>query len=478
MQNNTLAYMTKVDPLRGPITLGKDADNIIKAYSYLKTKASIEDLLKLGIDARNDSDLYYNKSILVSTGWNLNDDVFDNYEVWNARHTAEDKPSNLDHDEKQIVGHITGNWPIDEFGNVIAEDTEIIPDYFHLFTSNVIYLHWEDPAYKDKVLALVKAIEDGEMFVSMEALFSNFDYACVYPSGENKVIARENQTSFLSKYLRAYGGSGIYNGAKIGRLLRGISFSGKGYVRQPANPKSIIFAEKDFIKFISKSFVVKNEFCEKLGVSITETDSIGSTDMNLEQLTKEVEELKAALAEAQTVKAELEKKLASTDASDKIAALEAQLAEAKAKCDDDEKKMKDHEEDAKKAKSELEAALAKIAEFEAKAAEDMKKEKFGKRKAQLLEVGVSEEEADITVAKFENISDEDFGFIATLAGRSSKKEEQKVESSTAEEILDEVVEEETTTLSVDATETIHEKDDIQNDLVKIISSRLGRNKKK
>ena len=50
----------------------------------LKTEASLED-----------ADLYYVQSILVSSSWNKNDDIFDKSEVWAARKTPEDKPTNL-----------------------------------------------------------------------------------------------------------------------------------------------------------------------------------------------------------------------------------------------------------------------------------------------------------------------------------------------------------------------------------------------
>ena len=46
-------------------------------------------------------DLYYLKSILVSTGWNKNDDVFDSKELWAAKNTPEDKPFNFMHNEKR-----------------------------------------------------------------------------------------------------------------------------------------------------------------------------------------------------------------------------------------------------------------------------------------------------------------------------------------------------------------------------------------
>ena len=39
-------------------------------------------------------DLYYLNSILVSAGWNKNDDVFDVADLWAARETPIDKPFN------------------------------------------------------------------------------------------------------------------------------------------------------------------------------------------------------------------------------------------------------------------------------------------------------------------------------------------------------------------------------------------------
>jgi hypothetical protein len=49
----------------------------------------------------------------------------------------------------------------------------------------------------------------------------------------------------LTKHLRAYGGTGEYENYKVGRSLRGISFSGKGLVNKPANPRSIILQPEE-----------------------------------------------------------------------------------------------------------------------------------------------------------------------------------------------------------------------------------------
>ena len=62
-------------------------------------------------------DLFYIKSVLVSTGWNKNDDVFKNDATWAARNTPVDKQFNLMHNENTIIGHITDSYVVDRQGN-------------------------------------------------------------------------------------------------------------------------------------------------------------------------------------------------------------------------------------------------------------------------------------------------------------------------------------------------------------------------
>ena len=72
---------------------------------------------KIVAENKDQIDLYYLRSILVSTGWNKNDDVFHPQELWDAKDTPEDKPFNFMHDERDIIGHITGNKVVDKEGN-------------------------------------------------------------------------------------------------------------------------------------------------------------------------------------------------------------------------------------------------------------------------------------------------------------------------------------------------------------------------
>lgn len=187
-------------------------------------------------------DLHYLNCVLASAGWNKNDDVFDLGEFWAARRSPEDKPFNYMHNELDIIGHITSTIAVDDSGNKISLDTELseLPSKIDLVTSAVIYKYWSDLEQLERVKELIEEIESSQWAVSMECLFKSFDYAVISPKGEEKIVARNENSAFLTKHLRAYGGTGEYQGHKIGRLLRNICFSAIGLVKRPANPRSLI----------------------------------------------------------------------------------------------------------------------------------------------------------------------------------------------------------------------------------------------
>ena len=194
---------------------------------------------------QNQVDLHYLSTILVTTGWNLNDDVFDQAETFLARSTPEDKPFNYEHDCADIIGHITACRLIGSDLLPLADDVGIssLPSKFHVQTGAVLYKVCSKPELQQRMDAMLPEIAAGEWFVSMEALFHGFDYGVQSADGTQRVVARNEQTAFLTKYLRAYGGTGSYEDYRIGRVLRSIVFCGKGLVRKPANPESVILAD-------------------------------------------------------------------------------------------------------------------------------------------------------------------------------------------------------------------------------------------
>jgi hypothetical protein len=242
------------------------------------------------VAALEDKDLYYVQSILVSSSWNKNDDIFDKAEVWQAKKTPEDKPTNLEHDESVIIGHITSNYPITEEGEIISDDTSIenLPDKYHILTGSVIYRAFTNPELKDRAEKLIAEIEDGQKYVSMECFFNDFDYGLRNEAGELKVLKRKEDTAYLTKHLRAYGGSGQHEGYTIGRVLRNITFSGKGFVDKPANSDSIIFS-----RTMLNNFLQKTSNFEKKGV--IENKPFSKSEKNIMNLEENIEQINQKL---------------------------------------------------------------------------------------------------------------------------------------------------------------------------------------
>lgn len=367
-----------------------------------KIMASSSDKELAVAENKNQIDLYYIKSILVSTGWNKNDDVFDPRELWNAKDTPEDKPFNFMHNEKDIIGHITANEVVDFDGNRITSDTEEVPNEFNILTSAVIYTSWSDPEQRERMRKIIAEIEENKWFVSMECLFPNFDYALRSSKGEMKVIKRNEASAFLTKHLRSYGGDGKYEDYQVGRLLRNLSFSGKGLVSKPANPRSIILEGNDF-------------FDESQAQTLS-LSSLKENDMS-DILTKQVEDLRAELAEAKAANEALKQQVAAEQQADfeiRIKELEATIAE---QADKLQKQIATNESLSESIKQAEEALAMKDKEMQDKMEElkqMKKKEAVMKRKAQLEEAGFDSDEAASAATEFENLDDETFDRVIAV----------------------------------------------------------------
>ena len=94
------------DLIRANASVALLADINLAEPFAIKESAKVHMLAKA--ENRGQIDLHYLKTVMVSSGWNRNDDVFDAAEMWEARHTPEDKPFNLEHNQNDIIGHITG----------------------------------------------------------------------------------------------------------------------------------------------------------------------------------------------------------------------------------------------------------------------------------------------------------------------------------------------------------------------------------
>ena len=120
-----------------------------------------EVLDKLVAENQGQIDLHYIESVLVSTGWNKNDDVFRAESTWEARNTPEDKQFNYGHDENDIIGHITGSYVLSKDGKAVSRDQEEPPEDFDIITQAVIYNSWTDSENRDRMEKIISEISEG-----------------------------------------------------------------------------------------------------------------------------------------------------------------------------------------------------------------------------------------------------------------------------------------------------------------------------
>ena len=391
----------------------------------IPTKSSA--IEKLIAENENQLDLYYLQSILVSTGWNKNDDVLDPQETWNAKSTPEDKPFNFMHNEKDIIGHITGNVVVDFDGTEIdAKDTH--PDQFNILTTSVIYTEWSDIEQKERMQNIIAEIEEGKWFVSTECLFPDFDYALLDGTNMTKVIKRNEASAFLTKHLRSYGGDGTYENYKVGRLLRNLSFSGKGLVSKPANPRSVILDGNQS----------GNQLFDESQAQILTISSLKENKMS-DNLEKQLSDLRHELAEAESANDALREQVAAEKHAEFEAKVQALEVDVETK-DTEIKGLSDTLSTLMAEKAEQAEALIVLADGITAKDEELakweKKEVLMKRKARLEEIGFDNDEADATMEKFSEMNDELFEQVIAILAKRPVCENQDV---TASEELDEEV---------------------------------------
>jgi hypothetical protein len=403
--NASIAY-------ESPILLDDDSLDIQKNFKALPIATA----------AKNDPDIHHVYSILVTTSWNKNDDVFDKEEVWASKNTPKYKPTNLEHDERQIVGGIVDNWAVDEGFALIEEnlDAQDLPDHYHILVASVIYKQWQDPAYQKRAMDLIEQIEAGDKYVSMECIFKGFDYAVIAPNGKHHVLARNDETAFLTQHLRSYGGGGSFQDHQVGRLLRNITFSGKGFVNKPANPESIIFDQNKVFEFNKASVSSKNMFLNENGVIMkidnpNYSDTQESYDMSNELLTDQIAELKNALESAQADNKALNDRLAEANVDKYEKAIEKLTDQVKAATEQLAEKATELET-AQSTVDEVTSKLESVTEahdkLDTQVSEMEASEKARARKQSLVEAGLSDEEAEAKLETFGGLSDEQFAALA------------------------------------------------------------------
>jgi hypothetical protein len=451
------------------------------------------------------------KSVILTTGrpGNLNDDVMLNEEILPVLHTAALKPFNVEH-SKLIIGCIFDAFAIDrETGKVVkavesydedmdddereAEAQAVlsniknIPENLDIITNQVLWsLHFPEIVSEIKKKAII-----GEMFVSMELWFTDYDYLV-----GNRIVKRNPETSMvLDAKLRINGGSGFLGLDRVRRVPRKVTFAGNAAVETPANPDSFILDVMDRTDLMdSKKMEIEEDKSESVNASIVDmlnantisvlpslrdgsqaedgnVDDIGRSDTSLGNeairsakaevdevvnsseeiemessekkvvelleknavLTKAAEDVTSELAEASKANEELQTQNAELEAKieEHVATIQKREEELAAKTEAAEKLEADKAELA----SALETANAKLAEIE-------EARKLEARTAELTELGLSEERIARVIAKTAELDEEAFAAeVEDLKAFISEFKIEKPEEVETAEVEEEVAEE-------------------------------------
>lgn len=444
-ENNSIAYISKlsqVNDVHTNIDFSKfDHPNLAKAD-------------------RDDWDLYRLDAILASIGWNQNDDVFDAGETWLAKSSPVNKKFNFMHDETDIIGHMIASVIFDEDGNIVPNDVEELPTKYDIIVSSVLYRRWSDESLQTRMDDIIKGIADDKWFVSMECLFSNFDYAIIRPNGQHDIISRTGASAFLTKHLRVYGGTGEFEGNKIGRLLRNFTFSGKGLVDNPANKRSIIFNDRS-LAFIPQLVIAETQ---------ANTENKMDTSQVEIQLRNDLVARDSELAKSNARTTKLEDKveeMVEAARTEEKAKLNKLIASLQVDIEDRDKKIQDLGDSTKAVEKELKDSNFKVSDLEkdiTKAKETIETTESEKvlvaRISDLVDAGVDKDEASKIASKWSEVSDEQFADVVALHtesgihdnGKKDKekkgKKEEKAESTVDVEDLDNVKLEQDADLSV------------------------------
>ncbi len=409
-------------------------------------------------------ELMYGSAILVSTIMNRNDDLFLPEETWSAKNTAVNIPYNDDHIETDIIGHTIAVRPLNSEGKLIEGNEP--PDYFDLEIDFVMY----QGIFPTLAKTILEQAPLGQKFVSLEAKFKEFDYGLVDSLNKVKIVARNEETAFLTKYLRGYGGEGVYQNYRMARVLRDFRFSGIANVDNPANPGS------EYTKFDDVILASQSEVIEDSRTVIYVTKGKVMEIKTLEDAQKLIAELNEKLSkyegkEADAVKAELETvKNSNTELSDKLTAEQGKVAVATQQINDLNAKLEDLNKKVDEIAAERDAKAAELDKIQ-------KEAKVSARVAQLKELGL--EVSDEKRKEITEWSDAIFASVVefTKSVKPNTQVNKSDETANASNALENAQPDKDADVTNTSGDNVSESDKIQKIAAKVVEKlRSGRNK--
>lgn len=226
-----------------------NSQNKVTVYAPIEVeqeveKAAMEKASFLAFPEEKQQDLQYIRSVLVSAGTNKNGAHFLSSEMMKAHNTVVHKAIDIEHDEERVIGHIYDCAYLYKDGTqfnplgVMAEYQETSQDLDDLDIDIAV----AGVIHKMRFPDYAQEIASGEWKVSMECFFKDFDIKIgntIITRDEAKALGYDAQ-DLIGGFVKVVAGHRALGKHFVARVLRNITFSGMGIVKNPANPHSII----------------------------------------------------------------------------------------------------------------------------------------------------------------------------------------------------------------------------------------------
>jgi len=379
---------------------------------------------------------------------NKNGDVIDTQTALAIYKDFANKPINLEHNRKNIIGVIL-NAGFSEFGTdkpITEDQAKDMTGPFNVVLGGVMWrIADRDLAAKIEESSDPQSEDYGLVSASWELGFSDYNVIKVAEGSKNiedgEVIAEEIQVEEIKKYLKGFGGSGKFGEYNVYRQPVGqVIPLGIGLTENPA-------AE---VQGVATSKTVENKEVEQNISQSSENNVIEHNDSNqkkdvvmtiskIEDITDEALQELSASAITEFISEEIKKASVQFDSEKKEVQNALEIAESQ---------FKSLSEDFESSKQEMADLKDKLAQFEAAQAEAEKLEKFNERMSVLDTAYNLSDEVREVIAKqlLEVESDEQFeswsaSMKVFLSPFEKREEQEEVQAEEQEETVAEVVEE-------------------------------------
>ena len=211
-----------------------------KTYAKAEVVQDKDDSLKRAlaghVDMPTDApfDLLFFKAIYLSSGANLNYTYFDKDELIKSIDTVANKAMDIEHEEQGIVGHIYGASFFEaSTGNSIEVD--VLKSY-----AGKVDVVIAGVVYKDRFSELASEVVKGEWYVSMETYYTAFDIKIGDVLLDSKTATALGVVELVGQEVTLKKEDKVVTTGTANKLIRNLHFSGGGFVKEPANPTSVI----------------------------------------------------------------------------------------------------------------------------------------------------------------------------------------------------------------------------------------------